>query len=240
VGSFARRLRCRVVDRRPVFVLLALLIAAGVAACSSGGPKSNGIANLASAQIVTTVDRAMDAQSSVHIAGNVASAGQSITLDVSDGRTAGGGQITLNGAELDVVLNGSTIYLRGTAASWTKLTGSASTGSLLGGKWLKADATNSNFSSLAEFLTVPGLVKQLSSGPAPTKGPLTTVAGLPVLTLTTANGTSFVRTTGQPLVVEARGNGANGGSTGTVTFSQYGTAAIPSAPSGAVDISSLG
>lgn len=49
-------------------------------------------------------------------------------------------------------------------------------------------------------------------------------------------GTLYVASTGKPYIIGVRGGDA---ASGMVTFSQYGTAQVPSPPSGAVDLSQL-
>lgn len=226
---------------RPASVLGAGLLVLGLVSCGTGGTtRDNGIAAMTPDRIVAQVERAMDAQKTVHIAGDVqSSGGPSVHLDVVDGQSRGGGTIAIDGSPLNVVVDGSTFYVKGDAAAWAKLTGSASAGQSLAGKWLKTDTSNSDFSQLASLLTIPELVKALGRGPTPTKGPVTNVDGVAVLTLTTTDGTSYVATTGSPLLISSHGNGGSGG-TGTLTYDQYNTATPPAPPSGAIDLGSVG
>jgi hypothetical protein len=227
---------------RPASVLGAGLLAVlGLVSCGTGGTtRDNGIAAMTPDRIVAQVERAMDAQKTVHIAGDVqSSGGPSVHLDVVDGQTRGGGTIAIEGSPLNVVVDGSTFYVKGDAAAWAKLTGSASEGQSLAGKWLKTDTSNSDFSQLASLLTIPELVKALGRGPTPTKGPVTNVDGVSVLTLTTTDGTSYVATTGSPLLISSHGNGGSGG-TGTLTYDQYNAATPPAPPSGAIDLGAVG
>ena len=49
-------------------------------------------------------------------------------------------------------------------------------------------------------------------------------------------GTLYVASTGKPYMIAVHGGDTQ---SGTVTFSQYGTAKVPSPPSGAIDLSQL-
>jgi hypothetical protein len=227
---------------RPATVLGAGLVAVlGLASCSRGGAtKDNGITAMAPSQIVQQVEHAMDAQQTVHIAGDVQSAGgPSVHLDVVDGQSRGGGTIAIDGSPLDVIVDGGTFFVKGDAGAWTKLTGSTTQSQVLAGKWLKTDTGNPDFAPLAGLLTIPRLVTALGRGPIPTKGSVTKEDGVAVLTLTTTDGTSYVATTGRPLLISSHGNGGSGGS-GTLTYDQYNTAALPADPSGAVALGSVG
>jgi hypothetical protein len=214
------------------------LSAMALAACG-GGSSSNGEATKSAQQIVTDAQKATQAARSVHISGTVASDGEKVTLDVVDGRTSGGGRIGLDGATFQVVLAKQEVYLKANAATWSKVSKSASAGQLLGDRWVRTTSSNSDFGQIAEFLELPKLVGALKSSGSLTKEKAATVDGqkvVPIKDNGENQGTLNVAASGTPYIVSLQTGGSN---TGTVHFNQYNKATIPAAPANSIDMDSL-
>ena len=177
---------------------------------------------------------------SFHAAGSEDTGGQQIAVDLDLGKGRGGGSITAQGVTLQVVEASPTVYLKGDAATWTKLAGSAQAGTLLGGRWVKTTTANQAFASLTQLTDLSSFLSSLSLGSL-RKGAVTTFAGHQALPLTDtggANGTVYVATSGQPYLLGADGTGSKSAK-GTLTFDHFDTATIPAPPQGAVDLDQL-
>jgi hypothetical protein len=176
----------------------------------------------------------------VHIAGSGKSGGTALSLDVVDGHGKGGGSISVNGETFETVLDGTTIYLRADAASWTKLSsGNAALANLLAGKWLKTTTSNQDFSDFQGLLDISQFVSNLSPSGTVTKGAVTTIGGVSVIPLKDTGsdgGMLYVASTGTPFIVSISGGG---GDQGTLTFDHYNSATLPAVPTGAVDLDAL-
>lgn len=220
-------------------VMITATTVATLSLTACGGPSSNGEANKPAAQVFKDAQMATEAEKSVHVTGKVTSSGSTIQLNLTAGTSAGGGTITQNGATLQIVFHQPNVYLMADQASWTKLTGSAATGRLLAGKWLQTTSGNKDFGALTNLVDITMLVGALSPSGNFTKGAVTTVNGTSVVPLVdqgSSHGTLDVAATGQPVFERIMsGGGKNGG----VAFSQYGSAAIPPVPAGAINLDQL-
>ena len=190
------------------------------------------------AQIFADAQKATAAAASVHIAGTVTSGSDTVTLDIVATPARSGGSITEDGATIDVVSAESDVYLKGSAAAMAKLSGDAAAGQLIGGRGLQTTSANKDFGGLDQLFNLNDLVHQLKPSGAVRKGPTTTVAGRPAITLidTGDNGTLLVATTGPPYMLELRGSS---GERGSISFDQYGSAHPPAVPSGAINLDQL-
>jgi hypothetical protein len=109
----------------------------------------------------------------------------------------------------------------------------------LAGRWLKTTTANQDFADLTNLLDISKLASALTPSGALTKGAPTTfnkVAVVPLHDTGAKGGTLYVAATGKPYMIAVRGGGTE---PGTVTFSQYGTAKVPSPPAGAINLSQL-
>ena len=213
-----------------------IVLAGGAAAC--GGPSSNGEAAKSPSQILRDAQAATASASSVRVSGSGTFGGKPISLDIVSSAAGGGGTMTVNGAELDVVAGKGNVYLKASSSSWTALGAPASAGSILAGKWWSAPASNSNFAQLARLLSVAALVRQLEPTGTITKGGTTTVDGQSVIPLRDSTGaTLYVDATGKPYIQSIS---APRNQPGQIRFSQYGTARPPAIPKGATSLSALG
>jgi hypothetical protein len=174
----------------------------------------------------------------VHISGHITSGSDNIALDVVDSSGRSGGSITENGATVEVVLSGTTIYLMGNAASMAKFAGSQAAGQLLGGKWLQTSKDNKDFGSLAQLFDVGNLVQAIQPKGTVHRGTVTTVDGQAAIPLTdsSGNGTLYIANTGRPYMIEVKGGPTQNG---TIKFDEYESARPPAVPTGAVNLDQL-
>lgn len=229
--------------RRTGASVVALLATATLAACGSGSSHgASGEAQKSAQQILADAVAATQNAGSVHVSGSGVSSGEQFSLDVvaTNGK-GGGGTVGLKGGSFQMVVSGTTVYLKASSADWTKLSGSSAAGQALGGKWLSTTTDNPDYGQLASFVDLNTLVTQMAK-PSGTvvKQPLTTVDGIKVIPLHDTGdqgGTLDVAATGSPLIVELSAGG--GGDQGSVKFDQYGKAQVPPTPSGAVSLDSL-
>ncbi len=222
---------------RVIPVTLALAAASLLAGCGSGAA-SNGVAAKSGAQIYSAAKAATAGASSVRYSGQLDNSGKTIALDIVAAGRRGGGTITVEGATLNVVTSGTSLFLKATAAAWEKLGAGAAAAKLVAGKWLQTSTSNKTFGSFANFTNQSKLVGSISAKHTPTKGKQTSVGGQSAITLVDkGNGELFVATTGKPYILEIKSTQA--GNSGTVTFSGYNSAKPPAVPTNAVNISSL-
>lgn len=219
----------------PVTVILggALLMAG----CGSG-PSDNGVASKSPTQIYAAARKATVGASSVRYSGHVDAGGKAVSLDIAAAGKRGGGTVTVQGATLDIVVSGTTLYLKGTAAAWTALGAGAAAGSLVADKWLKTSTTNKDFSGFSSFTNVSNLLSSASPTQKARKGKLTTFDGQSAITLTApGKGVLLVATTGKPYILEIKGT--QPGDSGAVIFSGYDATNPPAIPAHSVDLNSL-
>jgi hypothetical protein len=220
--------------------LLALaLLTAALAGCGGSSSSGNGVADKTPAEILAATKVAADSANSVHVAGSIVSNGSPITLDVHLLAGKGGrGQLSENGLAFELIQTGGTVYIKGSAAFYKHIGGTAAA-QLLQGKWLKAPASSSDFASLSQLTDLRQLVDQtLSNHGSLSKGATTTVNGQKVIAVTdkTKGGTLYIATTGKPYPVEISKGGSGGGK---INFDSWGSAVTVSAPANAIDVAQL-
>src|ERR1017187_4658019 len=135
-------MRARPSLRLSPLLALALLTAllAGCGSSSSG----NGVAGKTPAEIVAATKVAADSANSVHVVGSIVSSGSPITLDMHLLAGKGGrGQLSENGLAFELIQTGGTVYIKGSAAFYKHIGGTAAA-QLLQGKWLKAPASSAD------------------------------------------------------------------------------------------------
>lgn len=224
------------IARRPLAaVLLALVVPLG---CASGG-SGNGIEDRSAAAIFDEAKNATADADSFRLSGKIDAGDGNIVLDLALSAGRGSGTVTLDGAELEVRRDKSTVYLRGAARAWEKLTGEKAAGQLLAGRWIKAPASNKDFSDLASFLDADALRSQLTPEGRLRKGPKTTFRGAKAITLLDGTGSKlYVATEGDPFILGFTNTGRSGGA-GSITFADYDVAKVAGPPRKAIDITEL-
>jgi hypothetical protein len=221
-----------------LLVLGALGTLTFLSACGSSSP-TNGVASKSAVQIYSDAKSATEAASSVHISGRITSGSDKIGLNFVDSSRRSGGTISDNGTTFQIILSGHNVYLRGSKATMSKVSGSAAAGQLLGGKWLQTTTGNKDFGGLAGLFNLPKLINSIQPKGKLQKGPVSNVDGQSVVALidSTRKGTLYVATSGRPYMIELVGGP---GEPGMITFDQYGSAQPPAIPSGAVNLDQLG
>ncbi len=214
-------------------VLAALVLLAGC-----GGSSSNGEAKKSAADVVNDTRAAALAAGGVHVTGTIKDNGTLLTLDLQITNGHGGkGSMSENGLEFDLVRVGTKAYIKGSNAFLKKFAGAAAP--LLSGKWLVGRADTGQLASLVPLTDITQLLKAVlgSHGALANRGE-TTYKGQKVVAIadTTQGGTLYVAATGKPYPVALVGGRSNSGS---VTFTDWGSAVDVVAPKGAIDISKL-
>ena len=220
---------------RTVLVLCwACLAGVSVAACSSsGGSASTSTSSSASStadplsgksgsQIASEAISNLKAAPSFTLKGTVIQTGS--TLGVNLAYKAGQGcegTVTQAGkGSFDLVVIGSTVWLKPDNAFWRSYAGSNASQviALVGGRYLKGTTSNASTAQFAELCNSKSLVTSMALPTSVSKGKVTTLNGQQVLPLTdTAKGsTMYVTDTSTPQIVQIVGT--KPGSAGKVTF----------------------
>jgi len=224
----------------PAVATLALVaVLLGGCGGSGGSSTDNGIAAKTPTQILSAATAAADSASSVHVTGSIVSGGSPITLDLELVAGKGGrGQISENGLSFNLIQVDGTAYISGSPAFYSHFGGPAAA-QLLEGKWLKAPASSGSFSTLGSLTDLNQLLNTaLSDHGALAKGPTSTIAGQPVLSVTDAShgGTLYVATTGKPYPIEISKSGKTGGK---ISFGAWNAPVTLQAPKSSIDLSEL-
>jgi hypothetical protein len=208
-----------------------------LAGCGSSSP-TTGEASKSARQIFSDAEKATESAPSVHISGGITSGSDHVRLDFVDSAGRSGGTITDNGETFQLILSGKTVYLKGTVATMTKVSGDAAAGKLLGGKWLQTTTGDKDFGNIAEVFNLPDLIHSIQPQGTLHKSSLTTVNGHSVIGLTDSSrkGTLYVADSGRPYMIELTGGS---GHSGLITFDHYGSAVAPAIPTGAVNLDQL-
>jgi hypothetical protein len=221
---------------------LAWLALASVLLAGCGGTSSssgNGLASKSPDQIVAAAKVAATGAASVHIAGSIISENKPISLDMELVAGKGAkGRISLEGLPIDLVEVERAFYLKGSAAFYRHIAGSAAA-ALLQGKWLKAPASGGNFASLAQLTDLGKLINTTLASHGKLAGAgTTTINGQKAVGVTdsTKGGTLYVAATGAayPLEITKGGSGA-----GKIVFDRWNQPVTLTAPAGAININQL-
>jgi hypothetical protein len=213
--------------------------AAVLAGCGGGGSGSNDEASKSATAILADAKRAALAAGSARVTGTIHDAGQTIGLDLKITRRGGGGTMTLQGSKLDIIRLGKSVYIRAPSSFYEKVGAGKAAGQLLNGRWLKAPASTPDFADLASLTDMNAFVAEaLKPDGTVSKGGQTTIDGQKAIELKSSKGGSlYVAATGKPYPIEFKGDG---GSSGTLKLSDWGSATAPTAPKNAIDIGALG
>jgi hypothetical protein len=213
--------------------------AAILAGCGGGGSSSNGEASKSATAILADARQAALAAGSARVTGTIHDSGQTIGLDLKITGQGGGGTMTLQGSKLDIVRIGKNVYIRAPSSFYEKVGAGKAAGQLLDGRWLKAPASTPDFAQLASLTDMNAFVGQaLKPDGTISKGGETTINGQKAIQLKSSKGGSlYISEEGKPYPVEIKGGG---GSSGTLTLSDWGSVSAPAAPKNALDIGALG
>jgi len=221
--------------RRYAYVGVLFTVALAFAACSSG-PSSNGISSESATQIVSTVGSAIGSASSVTITGSFTQSGKASAVNVTT--FSGGdlsGDITENGTEIKIVKIGSTDYINAPASYYVAAGASAAVGARVGGKWIFGPDSTLGF---GDSFTLSSFEKSIKNPTGSVrKGTTSTINGQSAYSVISSSGTLWVATTGTAYPIQLNKNGS---SAEQVEFVNWNKGTLPTAPAGAVSISSLG
>jgi len=220
-------------------MMVPLAATAILAGCGGGGSSSNGEASKSASAILADAKQAALAAGSARVTGTIHDSGQTIGLDLRITTKGGGGTMTLQGSKLDIVRVGQNVYIRAPSSFYEKVGAGKAAGQLLNGRWLKAPASTADFAQLASLTDMNAFVTQaLKPDGTVSKGGETTIDGQKAIQLKSSKGGSlYVAETGKPYPIEFKGGG---GSSGTLTLTDWGSVTAPVAPKNAVDIGALG
>ena len=215
----------------------ALLITSPVASAAPANAK----------QLVVSAIANTKTASSVEVVGQVITTSQTIGLNVrASNADEGQGTLTINGAAVQIVRVGSTVYFSADAAFWTQNAGAAAAS--YAGQWVSTPVNGADGKSFSEFLATTALFAQIFSGNEVsqstfTEGKNTSVAGVPVFSITATNkkdgasGIVDVARTGTPYIIELTKTSKTGSS--RLVFSAYNKPVHAKAPRHSVTIKQL-
>ena len=223
---------------------LALVLAAALLAGCGGHKKAappNDEASKPATVVFADAKTAATSASSAHVSGNIESGGTAITLDLDMVRGRGAkGSVTLDGRQADIVRIGDVAYVHGSDAFWQHYAGPL-VAQLLHGKWVKASVDTKRFRAVAPLTSLALLFAKVGAhhGRLVNDGK-TTYKGQQVVAIrdTSDNSKLYVAANGKPYPVAIVGGKA--GQSGTIAFSDWNRHVSLTAPSGAIDISTLG
>jgi hypothetical protein len=224
--------------RRTVAAIL-LLVACGSLVAGCGGSSGNGVASKSALEIVTAARAAAESASSVHVVAQLSQTrGPSGSTKLEASASASRGQFSLGLISFEVIVIGSTAYLKGSPAFVQSVAGA----SVPSGAWLKGSTSSGRLTGLGSLVEKRKSVRQLLTPVALIKkGATSTLNGQPVIEVKEKgrklfNATYFIATTGKPYPVQIVKSGLENGK---ITFSEWNSPVSVSPPSNAVEVSQL-
>lgn len=214
---------------------LVALLAGPVAALT--GVASASEQSKPAAQILADSEKAMLGAKNFHVIGSINEGGQLTSLNLSISPDGGGGSVGLPGVTMEIVVAAHNVYVKADEKSWLKLTSSASTAELVANRWIEAPASNADFSDFAQLTNSKSFIGQLTSGQGHlAKLPATASwAGHKAIVLTDGQGGRLYVVDGAPAYM-LHVQGGTGGGSGYMTFSDFGTAPLPTIPVNAITL----
>jgi hypothetical protein len=224
------------VRRRVLVVTVPMTAMVLLAACSGGGSgdskagatptpaktTTQAPVDPAATALMSTSQKAFRSVKSVHMKGNLLTGGEQILLDMRVSGAAGGqGLIVAAGQPIQIVRQGSTVWVRGNETFYARICGSAAAAKL-NGKWLKGAAGGFD-KSLVDLTSVSGLSGLVTPTPTARKTGTSTISGVKVTQVTipsTNNEVLSIAATGRPLPLQLT-RAANTKERGILTFSDY-------------------
>ncbi len=243
--------------RFPVIALAAsaALLAAGCGSSSgSGSGSGSGGVSGASASagsstsatpsvssLLSGMTTAFNQARSVHAAGTMATSGQTLMLDMSFTKTGEvSGTMAVGGASFYVLLTNGKAYIKVNAAFLKYVKAPAISCSLLCGKYLLASGS---LKGLTDSVSWSGMLAPIMKGPGASGASITgqaTVDGQQAWVLKASDGSiGYIAAQGPPYLLRLTPPAGQG--TGSIDFTQWNSATIPSPPpaSQVIDLSQL-
>jgi hypothetical protein len=132
-----------------------------VTATTSRALAPNGVEKLSAAGIVAKARKAAVQTSAVRIKGDITDGGQHIRFDMRLLVDKGGtGTLTLQGGSVRITRIGRRVYMKGSAAFWRAIAGSAAA-TLFSDRWLKGSASEPGMAPLIRFTDLDALITDL-------------------------------------------------------------------------------
>ena len=128
------------------------------------------------AQVLADAVTGMGHLKDFHVAGQAATSGVSVALNLSISKAGGGGSLGELGAKIDLVTTTEFTYMKAGVASWEALTHSDAMAQLLANRWLQVHTSDPQYASfsrltfsskfLAMFMAAPGHLSKLGMSAA--------------------------------------------------------------------------
>jgi len=187
-------------------------------------------------QVIVASETAMKDVKSFHVVGMVGGKATASSFSLSLSATGGGGEVSVPGATLKLVVAAGTVYIRADEASWLKLTGSKSTAQLVANRWIKAPASNADFSNFAALTITTDFVAEFFPGAAThiseAAGTVTWHREKAILLTDPQGDRLYVAATGAPYMLYVQGKSSQD----SLTFSEFGDAQLPAVPANAISL----
>ncbi|HEX6394407.1 MAG TPA: hypothetical protein VFZ97_13295 [Acidimicrobiales bacterium] len=217
--------------RRTLTILITSILPAASILCFGGCSSSAKESDKTAAQIFADAKTATSSLRSAHVVGRFSGVALQ-SIDVVVGQSVGGGSVAVGGQQISIFADQNSVYMKATPSAWLALSKDPKIGRL-GGHWA-IFPSGSAFYAQFGINSIQKLVDNtLNQDPKTlTKGPTTTVLGQKAIELHSPQGMIFVAAKGPPYLLGLQGGGA-------VAFTQFNTAAVPTAPQGAVPATDL-
>jgi hypothetical protein len=184
-------------------------------------------------QVVVDSETAMKDVKSFEVVGTVGGKGTASSFTLNLSGTGGGGEISVPGANLEIVVAGGTVYVKANEASWLKLTGSQTTAQTVANHWIKAPASNSDFSNFADLTISRDFVTEFFPGAgahmSEQSGSVTVHSKKTIVLTDPAGDSLYVAALGAPYMLYIQGKNLED----LLTFSHFGDAQLPAVPKNA-------
>jgi hypothetical protein len=220
---------------RARLVLVPIALAAAlVAGCNTKSDEGttppaasdNGVAGLTADEILARATTALNSAQSFKAKGDMTSDGTKVSIDMQFSGKDFKGNMSGEGLQFEIIKVGTDVYLKAPDEVWQTLLppGQEAALALLKGKYVKVDATNPQFGSLASSLDTAEILKPEGTV---TKGEAKVVNGVPTIALVDSTaGTIYIATQGEPYPIRIEGKAGEGG----IDFSEFNTSAAVTAP----------
>jgi len=187
-------------------------------------------------QILADAVTAMGHLKDFHVAGQAASDGVTVGLNLSVSNSGGGGSVREFGATINLVTTSEFSYMKAGAASWQALTHDATMAQMLANRWLQVHTSDPQYESfsrltfsgkfLALFVADPGHLSKVGMGAAD---------GRSAIVITNDLGSKYyVAAYGAPYLLEF--SSGNALASETLRMTDFGGAPMPTIPVNSVAI----
>jgi hypothetical protein len=232
----------RVVRLGAAIALVALI----TSACSSGAKtttgastahsQTNGLETKTAVAVEQAAADALKAATSVHVTGTGTSEGKPASLDVRLQGANVAGSITLAGVTVEVIITGNDTYLKADQAAYKAFGLPLAAQQRAAGRWAKITHQQMNL----EQFSIAGLAAQLTKNNSPLQPAVeqAELEGKKVVVISQQDGSKmYVSNTGPAYPLRADSTGPDAG---RLDFTEYGVDFHITAPSDAIDLTTLG